>query len=248
MVPPRRDSSAAKAARAPSDLSPVKRAQILEGARDVFREQGYERASVDAIASRAGVSKATIYNHFHDKHALFLASLGAETDDLRQRFHLLMEEPSGDVGRDLRRIGAELLRLVSNPSHVQRYRVVVGVVEQFPELGRTLFECGMQTGREKLARFLGRAAAAGQLVISDPTQAAIDFHVLCAGELTRQLHLGVRASLDEKLIAKNVDHAVKVFLAVYGRPAADSERAPDSALETKRSASRRRTSSSRRNA
>ncbi len=214
---PARQPPAAKAPRAAGELSPVKHGQILQGARDVFREQGFERASVDAIAARAGVSKATIYNHFHDKQALFLASLGTETQELRERFHSLLDQPSGDVASDLQRIGSQLLRLISNPAHVQRYRAVVGAAEQFPELGRTLYECGMKAGRQHMARFLGRAAEAGLLVIEDAEQAAIDFHVLCAGELTRQLHLGVLQSLEEEAIARNVAHAVKVFLAAYGR-------------------------------
>ena len=40
--------------------------QILSGARAVFAELGYERGSVDEAAARAGVSKATVYNHFHE--------------------------------------------------------------------------------------------------------------------------------------------------------------------------------------
>lgn len=40
-------------------LSP-KRLLVLSGARAVFREVGFERASVDTIAARAGVSKATV--------------------------------------------------------------------------------------------------------------------------------------------------------------------------------------------
>ncbi len=201
----------------PDRLSPAKRAQILSGACLVFREQGYERASVDAIAARAGVSKATIYNHFRDKDALFVATLSAETEDVRQRFLALLEEPTGDLEADLRRIAEHLLHLVSKPSHVQRFRVVCGVVERFPEVGRTLYECSMKLGRERMSEFLRRAAAAGQLDIEDATAAAVDFHSLCAGELTRQLHLGVIDRLDDETLQANVDRAVRTFLRAYGR-------------------------------
>ncbi|HVI96538.1 MAG TPA: helix-turn-helix domain-containing protein, partial [Anaeromyxobacter sp.] len=62
---------------------PAKRRQILDGARLVFGELGYERASVDLIAARAGVSKATVYNHFADKQALFVAAVVEECEALR---------------------------------------------------------------------------------------------------------------------------------------------------------------------
>ena len=37
--------------------------QVLAGARDVFMADGFEGASVDAIARAAGVSKATLYSY-----------------------------------------------------------------------------------------------------------------------------------------------------------------------------------------
>src|SRR5690606_26182747 len=76
-----------------------KRRQILAGARDVFREMGFERSSVDQIAARAGVSKATLYNYFRDKQALYAACLSQEADALRDgvRCMLLRSEPTGDV-------------------------------------------------------------------------------------------------------------------------------------------------------
>ncbi|MFE7447171.1 TetR/AcrR family transcriptional regulator [Streptomyces chartreusis] len=49
-----------------------KQAAILKAAETLFLTEGYERASVDAIASRAQVSKRTVYDHFGDKGTIFL--------------------------------------------------------------------------------------------------------------------------------------------------------------------------------
>lgn len=49
------------------------REKILWSAREVFMEQGYERASMDAIAKRAKTTKRTVYAHFENKQTLFLA-------------------------------------------------------------------------------------------------------------------------------------------------------------------------------
>ena len=40
---------------------PAKREQILDGAKRVFMEQGFEAASMNDITRAAGVSKVTIY-------------------------------------------------------------------------------------------------------------------------------------------------------------------------------------------
>ena len=49
------------------------REHILWTAKDVFLEMGFERASMDVVASRAETSKRTLYAHFESKERLFLA-------------------------------------------------------------------------------------------------------------------------------------------------------------------------------
>src|SRR5512140_1073421 len=88
---------------------PAKRRQILIGAREVFSEQGYERASVDHIAARAGVSKATVYNHFHDKKALFVAAVVEDCDLFRAGLEGCVEGPAGGVEQVLQSIGERVM-------------------------------------------------------------------------------------------------------------------------------------------
>lgn len=45
---------------------------VLDAALQLFAERGIERTSMDAIALKSGVSKATIYKHWADKEALLL--------------------------------------------------------------------------------------------------------------------------------------------------------------------------------
>ncbi len=46
--------------------------KVLHAALDLMGERGIEAASMDAIAQAAGVSKATVYNHWADKEALLM--------------------------------------------------------------------------------------------------------------------------------------------------------------------------------
>lgn len=50
---------------------------ILESARTVFAEAGYDKASVRAIAAAAGVDPALIHHYFGTKEKLFLASMNS---------------------------------------------------------------------------------------------------------------------------------------------------------------------------
>src|SRR5690348_12333024 len=57
----------------------AKRKQIRAAAQRLFLELGYERASMDAIAREAGVSKQTLYHYYAAKEQLFVDVLRALT-------------------------------------------------------------------------------------------------------------------------------------------------------------------------
>ena len=62
-----------KAGRRPGDPE-VTRQAILGAARDIFGESGFERATIRAIAARAGVDPALIHHYFGTKQDLFAAA------------------------------------------------------------------------------------------------------------------------------------------------------------------------------
>ena len=55
------------------ELRDVRARYILDAAREVLLEQGYEDASMDEIAARVGIAKGTLYQHFPSKRDLLLA-------------------------------------------------------------------------------------------------------------------------------------------------------------------------------
>jgi TetR/AcrR family transcriptional repressor of mexJK operon len=61
------------AVKAVREGSAQKRAAILAAARELFLADGFDRASMDAIAAAAAVSKRTVYDYYGDKRALLLA-------------------------------------------------------------------------------------------------------------------------------------------------------------------------------
>ncbi|GAA2871034.1 TetR family transcriptional regulator [Nonomuraea rubra] len=51
------------------------RQALLRAALPVFAERGYAAATLAGIAERAGVTRGAAYHHFHDKAALYLATI-----------------------------------------------------------------------------------------------------------------------------------------------------------------------------
>jgi AcrR family transcriptional regulator len=192
---------------------PAKRQQILAGARKAFAELGYERTSVDLVAARAGVSKATVYNHFEDKKALFVACFSEEVDAMRDRLLGLLGEPEGDVESALRVVGEQLLNLrLSSPVECL-YRHTIAEAARFPEIGRYLFDHGPKTFFESLAAYLGRWRDRGVLRIDDARSAAVQFWLLCQGDLVLRSQLAVPSTPGE--VRETVERAVATFLRAY---------------------------------
>jgi AcrR family transcriptional regulator len=62
-----------------------RRTAILDSALAVFSERGFHSASIDDIASEAGVSKALIYEHFASKQELHADLIARNARELTQR-------------------------------------------------------------------------------------------------------------------------------------------------------------------
>ena len=59
-----------------------RRQQLLTAAQEVFVASGFHAAAMDEIATRAGVSKPVLYQHFPSKLELYVALLDASADAL----------------------------------------------------------------------------------------------------------------------------------------------------------------------
>ena len=60
------------------------RSQILKAAADLFAHRGYTAATLNEVAAASGVSKATLYHYFSDKHALLEDIVGSHVVRLQR--------------------------------------------------------------------------------------------------------------------------------------------------------------------
>ncbi|MDP3255307.1 MAG: TetR/AcrR family transcriptional regulator [Bosea sp. (in: a-proteobacteria)] len=197
---------------------PEKRRQILDGAQAIFHAQGFDAASMNEIAAAAGVSKGTLYVYFEDKEHLFVALIEREREKHRQHMDdALAEHP--DLSQALAGFGVNLVRLLTDPFSLSAHRIVLGVAERMPDLGRAFFERGPLLGGQRLAAFLNDRISAGDVAIEDTTLAAGQFIDLCQSTLLRpRLFNAERRPPTDAEITHVVDAAVAMFLARYARP------------------------------
>ena len=100
-APPRRSRRTVRPER--SDV----RERVLAAGRAMFAEVGYQKATVDAIAGRAGFSKGAVYSNFAGKDDLFLTLLQNDVADMRDALALAPDD--GSLEDDLRLLAATVL-------------------------------------------------------------------------------------------------------------------------------------------
>ncbi len=143
--------------------SPEAHEKVIHAALTLFGERGIEATSMDAIARGAGVSKATIYNHWQDKEALLLEvmlyvnGLNREPDDV----------DTGDLQGDLQGDLATILsRKPPGEFDQARDRMMPGLIAYsavHPQFGALWRRRVMGPPQQCLKKVLRRAIDRGQL-------------------------------------------------------------------------------------
>ncbi|WP_292329577.1 TetR/AcrR family transcriptional regulator, partial [Mesorhizobium sp.] len=126
---------------------PVKRAQIIEGARRVFIDKGFEAASMNDITREAGVSKGTIYVYFENKEELFEALIEEERGTIFKNLYEVLDHFE-DLRKTLVKFGMALSIKITSAKVIQAQRTVVGAADRIPELGARFYERGPKRGHD----------------------------------------------------------------------------------------------------
>jgi len=192
----------------------AKRRQILDGARRVFLDRGFDAASMMDIARAAGVSKGTLYVYFKDKDDLFDGMVRGEC--IMQMDGVFDFDPNDhDVEKVLFERGKNFVRALGDPHRLSSWRTVIAVAERMPEVGRKLYESGPARGLASLTAYLKAQVEAGILDIDDCEIAAAQFIETCHATMLKPMLFNFGPPPTDERIAYVVGIAVRTFLRAY---------------------------------
>jgi AcrR family transcriptional regulator len=215
-----RDLSANPAAM-PRGLSQRAHQKVLETAAELFADRGIDTTSMDAIAAKSGVSKATIYKHWSDKDALcmevmtYLAGLDAgppKTD-------------SGDWKADT--IAFLVYEAPPRTEAIKRRLMphLIAYSAKNEEFGRAWRARAMERIRSGLKELVRRGIERG--IFSSVLDEELAVALLVGPMMFRHIF---RGSLDKEWLAKG---AVESFWRANARDARSAHGAADSTPEAK---------------
>ena len=209
-VPQRGEASPGEAPREEG----AKRRQILDGARRVFLDDGFDGASMNEVARAAGVSKGTLYVYFASKEELFAALLRDEKRGQAEQLCGFTDDDL-DLRSTLHGFGVRFIELMLRPDSLAHLRTVMAVAPKFPEIGRAYYEAGPETGRRRIARYLDRQVADGRLTIADTLAASILFFELLKAGILLEALLSIGPRPTPADVERHVEQAVELFIKAH---------------------------------
>jgi TetR/AcrR family transcriptional repressor of mexJK operon len=192
----------------------LRRAAILQVAREVFSEVGYAATSMSQIASRLGGSKATLYKYFPSKEELFAASLedliGSHIEDMP-----LPAPTREDLVKTLANICRKITAAGVSPPFLSLCRLVVAESPRFPEVGRAYYDKVVLPGTQRIANFLQACMDKGLIKRVDPMLAASQLLALCRSNCHFRALANPAEPPSSAEIAADAEAAVTTFLAAF---------------------------------
>lgn len=136
--------------------SPTARKAVIEATLELLAERGFQAATIEAIASRAGVGRNTIYRRWPAKEELIVDALHELSADL--------DEQEGD---DLHALLLDWIRdlasLFADPLFGRILPGVLGELQRNPAFARAYIDRVVHPRRGALLHLLNRAVERGEL-------------------------------------------------------------------------------------
>lgn len=192
--------------------------ELLDTALDLFLEKGFERTSIDAITSAAGMAKRTVYARYGDKTSLFKAALTRAIEEWIVPVERLRAAETGDLEETLVAIGDILVANILSPAGLRLLRLTNAESVRMPEISTFSVRHGTEPTLDYLAELFERRGSNG----ADWKLAAQAFLNLVVGGISNNAGWGM--SVEPAEADRHVRFSVRLFLnglpALRGEPSA----------------------------
>jgi AcrR family transcriptional regulator len=192
----------------------AQRERIIEAARRLFAQQGFEEVTMAEVADAAGVARATVFNHFGSKHAL----VEGITEEVIKYYQAMLRNALADTQTPTPVLVRALFEAMGIGIEEDR-RFYRGVFREMAKIRLGLDEGGLgqQAGKEAielLITLLARGQERGELSKALPAEdLASAFSSLVNGTITHWLYADAADPLPQRM-----QRAAEVFLGAAVGP------------------------------
>ncbi|MFR9749809.1 TetR/AcrR family transcriptional regulator [Nocardia sp. 004] len=183
-----------------------RKAEIVRTATELLSVSGYQGMSLEEVAERTDIAKATLYHYFSSKDELVAAALESLTQEVLRRLSERQETAGPDASPE------ELLRALVDEQILILTETApeVATVFSWPRTWPKVFEVPMKGMRRRhdavFRRVIERGIAEGAFDCAD-----IDVALQCLHGILNQSSVWLRPDAGRKTRAAIVDCALRLF-------------------------------------
>jgi AcrR family transcriptional regulator len=146
--------------------------ELLEAALELFTERGFVGTRLDDVATRAGVSKGTLYLYFANKEDLFKAVVRQGLVSPLKEARDLIEGFTGPTADLLRLVARGWWDRVGATRNGGIPKLMIAEAANFPDIARFYLDEVVLPGHATMTRIIERGVERGEFRAVDPAQAA----------------------------------------------------------------------------
>lgn len=185
---------------------------LLTAATHVFLRDGYGSASIDKVASEAGVSTRTIYERFKNKADLLGAVIGRLVDRDMGSILAPQELDRLEPREALTTIGALISGRACDPDAGALFRILATEAQRFPELAKKMRGTAKTRVDDAIAAYFRGQVQRGTLRMTDPDRAAALFMQMVCADIHESVLFGTPEELAALDFHARLDLVVEIFL------------------------------------
>jgi AcrR family transcriptional regulator len=142
--------------------------EILAAALDLFTERGFKATRLEDVASRAGLSKASIYLYFKDKTSLLTALVQATVGSNITLAGDMIGQHQGPVAPLLRQLLGFMAGRIEETRMPDLMKLVISESRAHPEIGRFYLDNVIGKALPLFQSLIERGVASGEFREVDP--------------------------------------------------------------------------------
>ena len=190
--------------------SAEKRQQILNSAGELFLTSGFSGCTMDMVAKQSGVSKQTVYSHFNNKEALFLAVIEDKCIEYQlDDRHLATEDYT--LIQLLQERGLQIVKLLHDNQVIAIYRVIIGEVNSNPRVAELFYQAGPKHSLEYLSKCFFKFTKR-PITEKFANTCAVTFLSLLQNKFHIKSILGLDFALSEQEQVAHVEFAIQMIV------------------------------------
>lgn len=189
-----------------------KQQDILKSAQFLFHKYGFDGVTMDEIAKRAGVVKATLYNKFLDKENLFVEMMKNSILGLEDKVQVEDLIDGKKLEIVLTEIGEKLITFLESDEVRNSQKLMIIQSDRHKKLAHLFLQNGPLRIKKLIADILRKSKARGEIKIDNCDQKASYFMMMLINMNCFEMLMGLSKKRNLEIVKQDVKDAVEFFV------------------------------------